>query len=85
MRHDQMLVDEKLERLRIRLGQPQQVSRFLGDFSADFAMVADIAFAQIVDEQGEVEQIFGAVDNPRFGILKLKPYQLEVSMAASFS
>lgn len=27
----------------------------------------------------DTTQIFGAVDNPRFGILKLTPYQIEVS------
>ena len=55
MRHDEVLVHEKLERFGFAQRQAQVLGRFFGDPQAQFAVVFDKSLAQIVDEQSQMQ------------------------------
>ena len=48
-------MDEKLEGLGLAQRQLEPRGRLLGDAQADFAMVFDVALAQVVNQQGQVQ------------------------------
>ncbi|MGC3965891.1 MAG: hypothetical protein QM775_00515 [Pirellulales bacterium] len=54
MRHHQMFVHEKLQRLGVGLFQAESRRHFRGNSQADVAMVFHVTLAQVVQEQGEV-------------------------------
>ncbi len=55
VRHDQVLVDQELQRLGLAQRQAQQLGGLVGDPQPHFAMILDEALAQIVDQQRQVQ------------------------------
>ena len=58
--HHQMFVDQEPQRVRVGLRKPQLLAAFLGELAAHLAVVARIAFPQIMEQQGEMQQIFSS-------------------------
>ena len=55
--HPQMLVDEKLDDLRLVRLKAQPPAGLLGDFQSDLAVIFQQPLAQVVDQQGEVQEM----------------------------
>ncbi len=58
VRHHQVFVHQELERLGLAQGQVQALGRFFGDPQANFAVILDKTFAQVVDQQRQVQDAF---------------------------
>ena len=50
LRHHQMLVDQESQRIGIGLRESQLLAAFLGQTTADFAVVARVALAEIMEQ-----------------------------------
>ena len=65
--HPQVLVDEELDGLRLVRLQAQPPAGLLGDLQADLAVVFQQPLAQVVDQQGQVQEVLvlqPAIDAP---------------------
>ncbi len=65
--HPQMLVNEKLDEFRLVRRQAQPPAGLFGDFQSHLAVIFQQALAQVVEEQGQVQQVFvlqPAIDPP---------------------
>jgi len=65
VRHEQVFVDQKAQLTGLAVGELEPVGGFVGDPGADFAMIFQVTFAEIVDQQRQMERSLlfdGAVD-----------------------
>ena len=56
VRHQQVSTHQEPQRIRVLLRESQSLRHFDGDQRAHFAVIVVVAFAQVVDQQGQVQQ-----------------------------